>query len=630
MKQKKKLLLAVVIVLLAGMGIFTMCCYKSWNSRRSLENQKAWEDSLQNKGTQKNEFRLEMQEAERKDKLFLHSFYDSYAVLVDEDGQAERYEFTDRNGNVIKPIEAICEEAENIYYISRDYQQENGWINTIYKIDCEQRKQDIVAEKDGDCWRTLEAYQGKVYSLQMEEKYNEKVYVSAQNDGNYQETFENQAIYDLILQEGYRLIWGWRTDGRCEYYTIPYCIKTFGKILVWDEQQGAIVVLNEKGRLCKKIFLDQESTGIVAILGNDIIYWTKTGEWVVHNLRTQEEEILKENVHSNKWRILGFSEEKIYYAELEEVTFGVERKRIYRYDIGKKEEKLLYEAWQQPGIDWQYSEGIPAFHADGEKCYYLGTDGKNVEWMVLEEKDDMVHIEPLGVVSKHYEFADYGTITCESISIDCPFCGVLAYEIYTEMFVLDEKYPNANKINQELLNQVQEHVNVSVPSDEMWQHYDEEGYHNEYFATETRELKVNSVQMLGTHYISVNYEGEDYYGGAHGFPYRAQDVFDLNTGEKVYFSDFYTGSQEEFKKIVAEYTVQDWKEHPEEYYSTDEEALYKEALYKEVYETANVDMYMELYKNGIVIVYAPYRLGPFSSGHICIEIPYEVLGIEIS
>ena len=90
------------------------------------------------------------------------------------------------------------------------------------------------------------------------------------------------------------------------------------------------------------------------------------------------------------------------------------------------------------------------------------------------------------------------------------------------------------------------------------------------------------------------------------------------------FGDFYKGTLEAFKETVAEYTVADWKEEPDQYFASSEEDLYRE-----VYDYAAYDNLIKFTDSGIEIQYSPYHLGPYAAGFITVEIPYDALGISI-
>ena len=137
--------------------------------------------------------------------------------------------------------------------------------------------------------------------------------------------------------------------------------------------------------------------------------------------------------------------------------------------------------------------------------------------------------------------------------------------------------------------------------------------------------ELSRVEVLGADYLTVDYSGYEYTGGAHGYPYRSHYLFDLTTGEEKTLADLYQGSVDEFKDIVAQYSVQNWKDNPDPYFGWDSE----DAAYADLYDNASLDMLMRYGTDGIVIEYSPYEYGPYASGYIGVEIPYEALNINL-
>ena len=76
---------------------------------------------------------------------------------------------------------------------------------------------------------------------------------------------------------------------------------------------------------------------------------------------------------------------------------------------------------------------------------------------------------------------------------------------------------------------------------------------------------------------------------------------------------------------MAQYSVQNWKDNPDPYFGWDSE----DAAYADLYDNASLDMLMRYGTDGIVIEYSPYEYGPYASGYIGVEIPYEALNINL-
>ena len=128
--------------------------------------------------------------------------------------------------------------------------------------------------------------------------------------------------------------------------------------------------------------------------------------------------------------------------------------------------------------------------------------------------------------------------------------------------------------------------------------------------------------------MCVVYDSYDYYGGAHGMPWYDRDMYDLTSGEHVDFIDLYKGSEDDFKRIVADYVDEYHKNNNDLFFASYDD--YEEgALWEQYYEYTSLDTtYGYFTPDAYVIEYAPYELGPFASGFIDVPIPLNVLGIE--
>ena len=106
-------------------------------------------------------------------------------------------------------------------------------------------------------------------------------------------------------------------------------------------------------------------------------------------------------------------------------------------------------------------------------------------------------------------------------------------------------------------------------------------------------------------------------------------LFDMRDGKRVTLQDLYAGSEDDFKKIVVDETVERWKQGDAgfyDYYSPEDEKEKRE----EFREYAGFDMTMEFTEDSLVVYYQPYMVGPYAAGFIDVTIPYSKLGISLN
>lgn len=227
-----------------------------------------------------------------------------------------------------------------------------------------------------------------------------------------------------------------------------------------------------------------------------------------------------------------------------------------------------------------------------------------------------------GMASVGYEA---GTYTCDR-------CGEVLREYYIETVQLtDMEIPYVEQFN-EFIREKQEGW---IAHAQDW--YD--AYGDDYLDDcDWHYLWKTEIELEGvTRYVFESGEDEeqfaclelDYYqyvytGGAHGVPIKFRYLFNLEDGSEITIEDICNVSEEEFRRLAAEYTVKDYQTNDDRYYETDEESLYDM-----VYGYINFNSLLRLGSEGVIIEHYPYNVGPYGSWFIEITIPYEDLGMRL-
>lgn len=417
-------------------------------------------------------------------------------------------------------------------------------------------------------------------------------------------------------------------------------LKRYDEILVYTSD-GKIAALDKQGNqlwetaLLQEYFLvesvNTEYTLYSVRKEENEVYWKYTVDLVLHNNQTGEEKTLFTwNYQTPEEAVspLVMEGDKLYYYRSFSEN-GLARNDVYSYDLVTGETEFLYTAATLPGPGgkWQINPGATDFNSYNGKFYYRAISEDSTGWAVYDPKTGQGDMLP--VIDEERTFAKYGKVLYEGGSIWDEEWDLEIYTYYIECFQLDDSYQNADKINQVLEQEQQEEIDTVHQSAENEMSYitEEDAQDEEYTPYPySYDTSLGQVDMLGSHYLTVNYDGYEYWGGAHGYPYRQHYLFDLNTGEELTIYDLYTSTEENFKDVVAKYSIQDWKENPEIYFNSEEE---EETVYQDFYDNASLDMAMRFEKQGIVIEYSPYEYGPYAVGFIEIPIPYDVLGIKL-
>lgn len=277
-----------------------------------------------------------------------------------------------------------------------------------------------------------------------------------------------------------------------------------------------------------------------------------------------------------------------------------------------------------------------------EEVSHESTDGEAASEIAPEEAEQNSE----ETVWPEQRILDAGEVVYDHNEHFCEFCGKELYAYYVESVIFStEVIPCAEQINEILREDMETDAQQKKNSLEELI----ESYQNEFgieIETEGQEYVCDNnhfvAKLFDTKYftgamqylfegeenqyfcLEVDFEGYWYSGGVHGLPYKLTYLFDLDDGSIVSVENILNVSEEEFRTLAAEYTVEDFRENGEKYFSNNEDSIYEN-----VYKNINFDHFMYLSVEGVVIEYAPYELGCFGAGFIPVTIPYEEFGIKL-
>lgn len=486
---------------------------------------------------------------------------------------------------------------------------------------------------------TIEYYKGALHI---------SVNRSRDSDGNMSERFENcytfdeagkkftetsaglEAMFDASISSNLNLIGRMDYDGSSkECYS--HTIDDIGWVLALYD--GEFARITGDGEVISIAPPSDDNYPNIASYDNKYIYFSdwdsKTYQYMIYCYDIGRERSRALTLPTESATVLGYLDGSLYYSIENVPEYGYPVQTIYSYcgDDGRSVE--LYEASAVAGA--QFTPGIDGFRIIGDRMYYIGFDTDRLEWVSADAHTPFDKPESTGCVVEELSVFKYGRVESDSATGDCPYCGTPLFKYYAENFVLDSKYSsNADKINAFLKDKREAFLghndsDVYAPTDDS-----DCEYHLEYPQQNciTDDMNVGSVHMLGSKYMTVDMNGYWYGGGAHGSPNRAQYLFDLGTGDLLTIADIYTGTEEDYRKTIAEATKADFERYTYEtspYFASDAQEVYDQAYDEASLENPNV----EFGEDGLTVVYPPYDMGPYASGYIEIFVPYKDLNIDL-
>ena len=530
-----------------------------------------------------------------------------------------------------------CEGDGFFFFKDSNYYDETGeYIYLVYAVSADDHKlYPIWEDRDNHYIEACDYYDGCLYvdynlgydydtdrTLGVKEVCYE---YDPSSDSFKEKESEYASVIEEINSKGIRIL-GSRCAGwdNVDSYTRDF--KECGYVLANTGEGYAVI--NEKG-----ISLDIPGTENVYIsfyapgyiFYDDSNYDGNRATVYVYDINAGNEKAIASDVESTVF--LGRDGSKMYYLTGSYEEYGITHNRIYAYNTENGENNLVYETKSVPGVGLAYP-GAEGFKVSNDRIYMVDFEDGDLKWFSADVSDGKAEFKDIYCLEQHVDLFDYGTVTYASYSHACPNCGTLLDLRYAECFVLDDKYSDhADTINAYMYENMITFVDDNT--------LEAEGYigsecadhqANPTWYRVTDDWTVSGVGIIDDKYLTVNMGGYWYGGGAHGYPSRNQYLFDLETGEEKSIGDFYTGTEKQFKELVAEktrdyYLSLDPNSNP--FYTDDEDIIYSDA-YENVYlEDGNIE-YLE---DGIIYYYPPYLMGPYAAGYIDIFIPYsELLG----
>ena len=349
-------------------------------------------------------------------------------------------------------------------------------------------------------------------------------------------------------------------------------------------------------------------------------YDSGVGKACVYDLETDELTEVSDERGANN--LLGRVGTKYYYSVSESEEYGITHNSVYEYDASSGELRFIYDAQTVPGSN--IIPGIEGFAVNDSYAYYAGSENGDIFWKTVSLSDPSDDYEYL--YFSHDRIFDYGTVSYISSSYECPDCGTALLCDYIEYFILDGSYSDhADDINEYLHDQAKAFIENEADTTLSDSPCEDHQEHPSWYRV-TNDYYVSSIDEISDHYLAIEMTGYWYGGGAHGYPYRIQYLFDLTTGEAKNISDFYTGSETDFKTLIAEKTKEDFLSYDPEnngspYFATDAETVYSDAYNLVSLTSGN----MEFTEDGLIYYYPPYDMGPYAAGFMEIFVSYDEL-----
>ena len=522
-------------------------------------------------------------------------------------------------------------------YLYRYDEMDNGYCQSVYAVDLAKKEAAKVYSLESNRYvESVDVFGDKIYidCYDYEEGYHltEQAFERQEGTSAYREVETGSKALQDVLDTCTR-IWTYssETDECNSECSLARSFAENGYVLGKQKNGGYIRIFPDGMIKALAYVADEDSyedvkayDSLYCIIEKNDADW-KTHLYVLELNSSETKEMTPKE--GSDFSFLDYEEGMLYYCESTEKDYIYETNKVYQKNLDNGMVRELYEAVTVPGAT-TIQPGTQKFQVTNGAIFFVGIEGSDVRWYRREINKSSV--EPIGSVIETKDVFRYGSVIYDTYLGKCDLCGITLEKYYGEAFQLDSQYSQyADKINECLAGYLKQTIaDYQTVNPDYVPDPEECEYHQEmpFAYCETVEDYITDVMVVNERYLIVDMNGYWYGGGAHGQPYIIQYVFDLADGEKKTIKDFYKGTQEDFKKLLATKTRENFESYDDDeygspYYSDDPDEIYNSA-----YEYGDLESSQIIFgKDVAYLVYDPYQMGPYASGFIEIEISYEEL-----
>ncbi len=519
--------------------------------------------------------------------------------------------------------------GDGLLYYSTYVNVDDKSLYRICAVDPERRETAVVWTA-GEEWydESVDLYDGKLHVTYSKDNAKGEA-ILVREPGKLVFTEENNDLADFFeATKGYSL---YGTAREPVHYYDRCCYER-----VFDEC-GFVIGNDYENKKWYMISRDGKMSDITAMSGKNVIMEHFDADYLIYTELKEDYSAgdsfvmsvdtfgtRKTDLRSDDSSLVAFRDGCMYYSVDKGQEYNVRDDHIYRYSCADDMKSELYSVKSVPGA-MLVTPGIQGLRLIGDRIYFAGVSGDKLDWFYVDAKKGGDPVDA-GLKISDIDVFRYGTVDYRSESEKCDYCGTMLSQTYCETLRLDQSWSaHADKINDYL----EQMMNGDFVTDEEYEQTDENcDEHREYpqMWNTTKESHIDKVSVLFDRYLAIDISGYWYGGGAHGYPIRGQHIFDLQSGECLKTKDFFAGSEEDFKKIIAEKTKEDYKRQEKENQYPQYFAESADEVYDQAYENASLDtLSIEYSEDGALIVYSPYEMGAYASGYIEVPVSYREL-----
>ncbi|MBQ0043076.1 MAG: hypothetical protein KBS85_07175 [Lachnospiraceae bacterium] len=346
-----------------------------------------------------------------------------------------------------------------------------------------------------------------------------------------------------------------------------------------------------------------------------------------------------------------YAKEGICFAVSERINAALVENHIYYYSPEKGTIEL-FAASSGAGYA-NTNPGVDGFTVIGGVAYYLAVSDSNsdsdsesnsgpdsnsdsdkkgvYEWYELPDFTEGGQPQQTGIISRENSARDLGNLEAMTFDYECPYCGNRVGQYYAEKLVVDPQICKDDQIaaiyqqiNSLVENQESEweteYISANVIDDDLYcdNHDGLNGY------VQSACWTFGNVKKVFDHYIQIRFDVLFFGGNKSQISDVRCYLLDTDTGKQAGINQIFDISENEFKTLAAECTLEELETDNAYQY----EGLSSEQLYELAYENASFDMQMSFEEDGLHLSYDLFSISKYPFPFIGGVIPYDRLGME--
>ena len=385
--------------------------------------------------------------------------------------------------------------------------------------------------------------------------------------------------------------------------SVRRCLDENGFVIGKSREDDSIVKIYEDGTI--ETIGKYPGVFVNAFDKDAVVYWNEDFETLSERLYCIDPdtgEVTEVSEGMNNFFHLCYGNGMVYYF-LRDTDFLYTKNTIFCYDVKKKTHRKLYEAETVPGST--IMPGTEGFRLIGKDIYFTNVVDDKEKWVKFDPSEQEISFQDTGVTVQELSALKFGKVDYVENVSRCESCGIPLKEEYLEIFQMDPKYSAfEDRINRMLAgNKEQSKLDSILAERGTKEGSCKEHLESPYLYVNSFSQKVSDVQLLRERYLAVTFE--NYFSGAVTFCNMEQMLFELSTGKKMTFRNFYDGTEESFKEIIAQKVKEDFLSYPKGWdpYGAENE----NEVYREAYDKADLDSNVFVFgEDKITYFYTPF------------------------